>query len=191
MCKILTILFMLSLPAFSGEVKKAAPVAAFKVFTMDGELFSCNVPSGWQQERDLKKEKRDKTLQLELLGPRADKSPVIIYAAFYLNSGNYFKNYKDYIDKNSKDSWGETEDRYSAVNEIKLGGRKAFVFDREVKTSLNPEASSGETVQIIEKFYLIPAKEGFYALHFYAPKSVYKQYLPVFERLAKSFKGKP
>lgn len=192
MFKTLTLLLVFCLPACAGPAKKNAPAqpAAFKTFAMEDKSFSCEVPAAWQQKRDLDKEKRDKTPQLELLGPRAEKSPVIIYAAFYSKEGGYFDGFQDYIDRNSKDSWGETEDKYGAVKEILLGGRKAFVFDREVKTSLNPESPASETVQVMEKFYVIPAAGGFFALHFYAPRSAYAKNLPVFERLAKTFKGK-
>lgn len=190
MLRILTLLVVFCLPACAATAKKAAPAQAYKAFAIEDKTFSCDVPADWQQQRDLEKEKRDKTPQLQLLGARAENSPVMIYAAFYAQEGDYFDGYQDFIDRNSKDSWGDTEDKYSAVKETALGGRKAFVFDREVKTSLNPESPSGETVQIMEKFYVLPAKGGFYALHFYAPKSVYKKHLPVFERLAKTFKAK-
>jgi len=192
MFKTLTLLMVFCLPACAGPARKtvAPQPAVFKAFAMEDKSFSCEVPAAWQQKRDLAKEARDKTPQLELLGPRAEKSPVIIYAAFYSKEGKYFDGFQDYIDRNSKDSWGETEDKYGPVKETALGGRKAFVFDREVKTSINPESPSGETVQIVEKFYVIPAAEGFFALHFYAPKSAAKKHLPVFERLAKTFKGK-
>jgi len=191
MFKTLTLLTLFCLPACAGAAKKpAAAQPAFKAFAMEDKSFSCEVPAAWQQKRDLDKEKRDKTPQLELLGPRAEKSPVMIYAAFYSKEGKYFDGFQDYIDRNSKDSWGETGDKYSPVRETALGGRKAFVFEREVKTSVNPESPTGETVQIVEKFYVLPAADGFFALHFYAPKSVYNKHLPAFERLAKTFKAK-
>ena len=190
MFRILTLLVVFCLPACAGPAKKAAPGQAYKAFAMEDKVFSCEVPADWQQKRDPEKEKRDKTPQLQLLGPRAESSPVMIYAAFYSKEGGYFDDHNDFIERNSKDSWGDTEDKYSAVKETAVGGRKAFVFDREVKTSLNPESPSGETVQIMEKFYVLPAKDGFYALHFYAPKSVYRKHLPAFERLARTFKAK-
>ena len=183
MFKTLTLMLVFCLPACAGPAKKTAPAqpAAFKAFAMEDKLFSCDVPADW---------KRNKTPKLELVGPRAEKSPVLIYAAFYAKDGKYFDGFQDFIDRNSKDSWGETEDKYGPVKETALGGRKAFAFDREVKTSINPESPSGGTVQIYEKFYVIPAADGFFSLHFYAPKSVSGKHLPVFERLAKTFKGK-
>ena len=191
MFKTLTLLMALTLPACAAPARKAAAKPeVFKAFAMEDGSFSCQVPASWQQKRDLEKEKRDKTPQLELLGPRSENSPVMIYAACYSKEGNYFDGYKDFIDRNSKDSWGETEDKYGPVKETTLGGRKAFVFEREVGASLNPESPAGEKVRVGEKFYVIPAAGGFFALHYYAPKAVYKKHLPLFERLAKSFKGK-
>lgn len=173
-----------------GLAAAAAHAQTYKPFAMEDNLFACEVPDNWQQERDLAKEKRDKTPRLLLLGPRAESSPVMIYAAFYPTDGDYFDDYRDYIERNSKDSWGDTEDTYSPVKKITLGQRKAYVFDREVKTSLSLESSLGNTVQIMEKFYVLPSRDGFFALHFYAPKSVYLKHLPVFEHLAQTFRGK-
>lgn len=190
MLRTLTLLLIFSLPACAGPAKKAAPSQAYKAFAMEDKVFSCDVPADWKQQRDPEREKRTKTPKLELLGPRAENSPVRIYAAFYSKEGDYFDGYEDFIERNSKDSWGDTEDKYGPVKETALGGRKAFAFDREVKTSVNPESPSGETVQMMEKFYVLPANGGFYVLSFSAPKSVYQKHLPAFERLAKSFKAK-
>jgi hypothetical protein len=190
MFRIPLILLVSFLSNFLALEAGAMQIQAYKPFTMGDNLFSCEVPADWKQERNLEEEKHDKTPSLLLLGPRAESSPVMIYATFYSQEGGYFDDYKDYIERNSKDSWGDTEDTYSPVRKIMLGGRQAYVFDREIKTSLNPESPSGETVQIMEKFYVLPAKDGFFLLHLYAPKSVYKKYLPVFEHLSKTFKGK-
>ena len=39
--------------------------------------------------------------------------------------------------------------------------------------------------------YILPAKAGFYVLHFSAEKKAFAQHLAVFEKVAASFKGKP
>ena len=55
---------------------------------------------------------------------------------------------------------------------------------------LHPESKSDESVQMKEKMYVLPAKDGFYVLKFSAPKTAFAANLPVFEKIARSFKGK-
>jgi len=42
-------------------------------------------------------------------------------------------------------------------------------------------------VRVREKFYVLPAKEGFFVLHYYSPASVFNKYLPVFKKLISTF----
>jgi len=94
---------------------------------------------------------------------------------------------------NSTDELGiapET-DKYGPVKTMALGKRKAFAFEREKREHLHPESTSDESVMLKEKFYVMPAKEGFFVFHFSAPKAVFAKHLPVFERVARTFKGIP
>ena len=77
------------------------------------------------------------------------------------------------------------------MKKIKLWGRRAFELAREKLVFLHPETKSDESVQLKEKIYVLPAKAGFYVLHFSAEKPAFEESLPVFEKVAKSFKGKP
>ena len=89
---------------------------------------------------------------------------------------------------------GETKNSrevFEPAKDIKLSGRKALLLSRERMVSLHPKSKSDETVQLKEKLYVLPAQDGFYVLHFSAQKTAFIANLPVFEKIAKSFKGKP
>ncbi|HBB67550.1 MAG: hypothetical protein A2X28_00760 [Elusimicrobia bacterium GWA2_56_46] len=155
------------------------------------ERFACETPSGWEIKRDREKEKKTKILKLELVGPREGNAPVLIYAAFYGTGNASFSDHADFIERNSKNILGETQsdtEKFSPVKETSLAGKKTFEFDSEIKEYLNPESKSAESVVIKEKFYVIPAKDGFFVLHYYAPAPAYNKYLPVFKKLTATFK---
>ncbi|MBU2573967.1 MAG: hypothetical protein KKH28_07835 [Elusimicrobia bacterium] len=179
--------------AFAGD--KSAPKAAgagYTRFNMENNYFNCEIPKTWELKRDKQAEAKSKIYEIELLGPRVGKAPVMIYAAYYAKDNRDFKTYSDFIERNAKDAIGRTETptrKYTPVKKSALNRKKAFRFEREVKEFLHPESDSEEFVLVKEKFYVLPAKEGFHVLHYYAPKSVFAKHLRVFNKLASTFKG--
>ena len=176
-------------PEKAAAPAKSAPAAKATRYNM--ESFTCEIPGGWEVKRDKEKEAKAKIRKLELLGPRAENAPVLIYAAHYRKGSAAFADYKDFIDRNSKNILGETEsetEKFSPVKETSLAGKKAFEFDSEIKEYLHPESSSDESVMIKEKFYVVPAKDGFFVLHYYSPVSAFTKNLPAFKKLVSTFK---
>jgi len=193
MTRLLTALFLLCGCANAGDqppspggkasAKAPAPVSAA------ADRFSCRRPAGWEAKNGTERERAADIQKLELLGPRADKAPVMIYASFYGQANQVFAGYEDFIERNSKNILGETEsetEKFGPVKKTILSGRKVFAFDSEIKEYLDPESKAGDSVVIKEKFYVEPAKGGFFVLHYYAPASVYKKYLPVFREFSAS-----
>ena len=198
MLKLLLTFSLLTCGASAGAQaapeKAAAPAKsaqAAKDTRYNMESFTCEIPGGWEVKRDKEKEVKAKIRKLELLGPRAENAPVLIYAAHYRKGSAAFTDYKDFIDRNSKNILGETEsetEKFSLVKETSLAGKKAFEFDSEIKEYLHPESKSDESVVIKEKFYVIPGGDGFFVLHYYAPASAFDKHLPVFNKLVSTFK---
>jgi len=201
MLKLLLSFFLLSgcsyaednAPAAQPKAAAAKPAqsAAAKDPAYVMERFTCLVPAGWEISRDKASEAKNKIYELGLIGPRAENAPVMIYAAYYAKDNRDFKTYPEFVTRNSKDAIGRTETptrKYSAVTETTLGGKKALAFEREVKEFLHPESTSEESVQVREKFYVLPAKEGFFVLHYYAPVSAFNKHLPVFKKFLSTFK---
>ncbi|OGR72174.1 MAG: hypothetical protein A2179_05540 [Elusimicrobia bacterium GWC2_63_65] len=200
MKKLLSAVMLLGLcaGALSADGLPAAPAAAagpkFKKYVMDHGYFSCTVPVTWSINREKDRDEDYKIFELQLLAPKSDKAPTSIFVSYYAAENEDFDGYEDFIDRNSTNALGESKserENYEPVKKIKLWGRRAFELAREKLVFLHPETKSDESVQLKEKIYVLPAKAGFYVLHFSAEKPAFEESLPVFEKVAKSFKGKP
>ena len=191
MLRITLILLMTGGQLWAAKPATDAQAKEFKAFSLES-YFSCEVSQKWQLSRDAEEQRRG-VFQIELMGPHSEKVPVTAYVSYFSKNNVYFENYKDYVDRNSTDGLGiaADTDSYGPVKITTLGGRKAFAFEREKKKHLHPESKSDESVILKEKFYVLPAKDGFFVLHFSAPKAVFSKHLPVFEHVARTFKGLP
>jgi len=193
--------FLLVLTAFSIAAALAAaggtarPAARqLKTYTMDNNYFSCGAPEGWSMVREKDRDEKYEIYEIEFLAPRSAKSPATIRVSYYSKDNPDFSGYEDFIESNSQNILGETKserENYDPVKKIKLNGRKAFELSRTKMTYLHPESKSEESEQRKDKIYVLPAKAGFYVLKFSAPTAAFVENLPVFEKTAKSFKGKP
>lgn len=166
----------------------------YKNYSMDNNYFSCSIPSGWDLNRDKDEDERYKIYEIQLDFPAAAKAPTTIKVSYYSKESTDFKDYQNFLDRNSKNVFGETKSKremYEPVKKTKLAGRSAFELSREMMQYLHPESKSDESVQLKEKLYVLPAKEGFYVISFSAEKTAFLANVKVFEKVAKSFKGKP
>ncbi len=191
---LLAIALLSSLPfsACAGAQPKAR--TAYKAYAMDNNYFSCVIPADWTLEREKERDEEYKIYEIQLIGPSVGPETMSIFVSYYAKDNADFNGHQDFINSNSKNAMGETKnsrETYEPVKEIKLSGRRAQLLERERKVFLFPQSKSDESVQIKEKIYVLPAKAGFYVLHFKAPSEAYPKYLPVFERVAGSFRGLP
>jgi len=169
-----------------GAGNEAVAAAAPKRLGIAGGYFTCALPADWGRQDDELKP-GDKTYLLLLLGPRAENAPVMIFVSFFGPGNDDFKDYADFVTRNTTDPW---EDKPVAeARKITLNGRNALWFEREAKKFLHPESKSDESVMIKEKFYVLLAKDraGFFVLHYSAPSSVFAEHLAAFEKVASTF----
>jgi len=188
----LSVLSIMAAAACAGAQAKNRG-AQYNKYVMDNNYFSCSVPAAWTLERDRDKDEEYKIYEIQLLAPKADKAPVSIFVSYYAKDNEDFNGHKDYIDSNSKNALGETKsarENYDPIKKTTLHGIKSFLLSRERMVYLHPESKSDESVLLKEKFYIMPAKDGFYVLKFSTPKTAFAANLPVFEKIARSFKGK-
>ncbi|MDT8285818.1 MAG: hypothetical protein RQ748_01810 [Elusimicrobiales bacterium] len=183
------------LPSLAAA-KDAVKPPESKVYRMDKGYFSCVIPADWQFTRDTAYEEEDGIYGIELAAPKSGKAPVLIFVTYYTPGNADFKGHDDFLARNSKNALGETKsptETYGPLKKATVGKPKvkAFSLARERKRFLHPEGKSEESVVLRETIYVVPAakKGGFHVLHFSAPKADYGKYLPVFRRLADSFKG--
>jgi hypothetical protein len=174
------------------EKNSKAVSEGFKRFTMDKEYFLCDIPVSWEFLKTDERKAKKGVYGVELLGPRMNNAPTIAYVTFYLNGNIYFSDFNNFIERNSKDIFGDTKtetDTYGPVEKIKLNGKFAYRLEREVQTNIDPESKAGKFIMIKEKLYVIPSDKGFHVLHFMVSSSAYSKYLPVFEEMVYSFRG--
>ncbi|MGZ5478609.1 MAG: hypothetical protein ACXWGZ_03375 [Candidatus Aminicenantales bacterium] len=173
-------------PSPSGN---PAQETEFKPYVMDHDYFSCEIPVAWDLQRDAEEDVEYGIYEIYLNAPAPMTS---INVRYLLKDNGDFAGYKDFLERNSKNVLGETQnarEHYGPVQATKLGGTKAFELRRERMVYLHPESKSDESASLKEMLYIVPMKDGsFYVLHYTAEAAVFKEYLPVFERLAASFK---
>ena len=181
-------------PKASSHPAAKPAVKQFKKYTMDNDHFSCSVPADWSLEREKEKDEEYKIYEIQLLAPVSGKAPTSIFVSYYARDNEDFAGYEDFIERNSKNVAGETKterETFEPVKKTLLGKRAGFELSRERLVYLHPESKSDESVKLKEKLYVLPAKEGFFVLHFSAPEAAFLKNLKVFEQVAASFKGKP
>lgn len=191
---VISALSFMAVTACAGAPVKGKARMQFKAYSMDNNYFSCSVPEAWSLEREAEKDEQYKIYEIQLMAPKSDKAPTSIFVSYYAKDNEDFNNYQDYIDRNSKNIAGETKsarENYEPLKKMKLSGREGFELSNEVMEYLHPESKSDESVQLKEKMYVLPSKSGFYVLRFNAAKTAFLENLSVFEKVAKSFKGKP
>jgi len=158
----------------------------YQRYTMDQNYFSCDIPADWELIRDKDRDEDYKIYEIQLV-----RGVASIFVSYYAADNEDFNDYADYIKRNSRNVLGETRsarENYKPVKEITIGGRKGFELSRERLVYLHPQSKSDESMPLVEKQYVLPAKEGFYVLHLSAPKTVFPDGLPVLEKIAESFR---
>lgn len=185
---VMTFLFLVFVIAvFPGTSESSEQ---FIKYAMDNNYFTCEIPAIWQFERDKETDAEYKIYEIQLIGPSADNASSEIYVSYYAQDNEDFTDYNIFLVRNSKNILGETKSKrenYGPVNKVVLNGRKTFELERERMVYLHPQSKSDESIHIKEKLYVLPAKEGFYVLHYSAPKLLYDEQLSVFERVVQTF----
>jgi hypothetical protein len=174
--------------------KEEKDTVEFKPYSMDSNYFSCEIPSTWGLNREKDKDEEYRIYEIELIAPESDAASATVFVSYYAGDNEDFNGYTDFIERNSKNVFGETRnarENYEPVKKAVLGKRNVFELARECMRYLSPQSKSDASVQLKEKLYVLPAKDGFYVLHFTAPKTLFAKYLPVFERISRTFKGRP
>jgi len=188
-----TVIFFTAGALYAGGAAAAPKAAQFKKYSMDHGYFSCLVPSSWTLEREKERDAAYGIFEIQLVAPGQGKAPTTVFVSYYSAHNDDFDGYADFIDRNSTNALGETRsdtENYEPVKKIKLGVRKGYELAREKTVFLHPESKSDENVLLKEKLYVLPARAGFYVLQFSAPADRFAENLPVFEKIAVSFKGR-
>lgn len=163
------------------------------VYVMDSSFFSCQVPAGWDVERDRKSDEEYSIYEVEFIASADGAGSVRIRISYYTPESSDFADYKDFAWRNSRNVAGETKnarEMYAPIKKVEVAGRKAYELVNERMVFLHPESTSDESTQVNEKMYVLPSTRGFYVLRFTAGPGAYAQYVPVFEQVSRSLKAR-
>jgi len=163
----------------------------FKLYVMEKDYFSCDIPASWELRRDAEEDAEYGIYEIDLTAPASMTS---INVRYLLEDNADFSGYQDFFERNSKNVLGETgnaREQYGPVENVQLGGRDAFRLRRDRMVDLHPESKSDESVRILEILYVVPMKDGsFYVLHYAAEAEAFEELRPVFDRVAASFRAR-
>lgn len=172
-----------------------------------GDYFSCDIPPDWSRVDNyglgfgLSNEEK-KTHGFYLRAPSPSEVPVTM-AIFYYAEGNLmYKSTDHYLrvfSQLGREGDGDGND-YGKIKPITVAGREGMVFEsisvRSVASGASVSSKPGvyirpglnaKRVPVRERFVVLPAKQGFYALRYTAPKEKFQEFLPVFEKVTKRF----
>lgn len=177
-----------------------------------GSYFSCDAPPDWSRVEGTGfglSDEEKKTYGITLGAPESCEIPVRISLYYYAEGNLMYKSLEHYLNLFAKPVLGVALEgsSYGEVTPAKVGGRDGMMFERlkqefvPLHNSLDPSDSPGRegivyerrremmarAVPVKERFMLLPAKAGFYALRYSAPADKFAKYLPVFEQVAKRF----
>lgn len=168
-----------------------------------GDYFSCDIPPDWSRFDNygsgfgLSNEEK-KTYGFNLKAPETGGLPVTI-AVFYYAEGNLmYKSVDGYIRAHAPLGGSSS----GGVKPATVAGREGVVFE-SVRRQIDP-ASLGNAVSndprvqmrpglnarrisVRERFVVLPAKQGFFALRYTAPEEKFREFLPVFEKVTQRF----
>jgi len=172
-------------PAAGGEAKGPQP------YTEPG-YFSVTFPPGWvKKEEALGLSEEDKKVYgTEYFGPVADGLAVKIGVHYYAPGNLVQATPEKFIKLHSKPAIGVNLDGkvYGKVKSDRVGNFYAKVFERKVFEYLPAEALHPKKIHIYEKFAVLPVKNGFFVLDFYAPMDLAKANIKFFDAVLASFK---
>ncbi|MCX5815184.1 MAG: hypothetical protein NTX75_02935 [Proteobacteria bacterium] len=177
-----------------------------------GDYFSCEVPADWSRYDPifgLSQEER-KAYGVKLQGPWNGEIPVKISVYYYAKGNMLYKSVDHYMRLFSQPALGVALEgsSYGPVVPTMISGRKAMAFERlgnEFVPIRNDRGffdkpTSGDAasvyerremmerpVPVKERFAVLTAESGFYALCYSAPVEKFQEFLPVFEKVTETF----
>lgn len=178
--------------ALSAAGPAPAQDTAGQAYT-ESNYFTVTVPAGWV--------KRDEGLGLsdaekkvfgsEFFGPAAGKFAVRIGVHYYAPGNLLHPTPEKFIKLHSQPALGiNTNGKvYGKVAKGKAGNYYAKVFERKTFEYDPPKSLHPDKIHIYEKFHVVPVKNGFYVLRYYAPMDLANANLRHYEALVASFKA--
>ena len=168
-----------------------------------GDYFTCDIPPDWSRFDNygsgfgLSNEEK-KTYGFHLKAPESGGIPVTI-AIFYYAEGNLMYKSVDRYIRGHAPLEGSSS---GGVKPATVAGREGMVFE-SLRSRIDPGSLgnavsddprlhirpglNAKTISVKERFVVLPAKQGFFALRYTAPEGKFQEFLPVFEKVTQRF----
>lgn len=177
------------------------------------DYFTCDIPSDWARgdhSYGLSAEEKGE-YGITLHGPWRGEIPVKITLYYYAEGNLLYRSAGHYLRLFSQPALGVALEcsSYGPVTKATVSGRKAMMFER-VKNEFvpmhidldldQPDDENGmvyerreimaRPIAVKERFVVLPAESGFYALRYSAASENFQEFLPVFEKVTDTFYAK-
>ncbi|MCJ7662645.1 MAG: hypothetical protein MUO24_00225, partial [Desulfobacterales bacterium] len=165
---------------------------AFEEYVSEGRYFKVSLPSAWGKTDEsfgLSAEEK-KVYGVDVLGPSSNDGMASVIAVHYYAPGNLlYKTMEGFINIHAQPALGVNLDgeEYGPVRVASVAGRSAKVFERKVYEYLQPRVIDPKKVALYERYVVLSAQKGFYALWYSAPEDIAEKYRGVFEKVISSF----
>jgi hypothetical protein len=169
-------------------------VGAATLYTEKG-YFSVNVPAGWEKVEQyfgLSQEEK-KVFGADFTGA-VDRDGIAsrISVHYYAPGNIVHRSAEKFIQLHAQSVFGVGVDldgeKYGPVKEGRVGGHPAKIFDRITFEYVPPESIRQKKIPMVEKFAVVPAKDGFYVLCVSSPEENSKASLKAYASVLASFK---
>jgi hypothetical protein len=177
-----------------------------------GEYFTCATPADWGradgQVFGLSDEEK-KSYGIKLQAPFWGEIPIKISVDFYAEGNLLYGSVDHYLRVFAQPALGVALEgsSYGAVSPALVSGREGMTFERvkneylPLDNTIGPTSEPGRDdpriyerremmarpVPVRERFVVLPASSGFYALRYSAPEEVFPEHLAVFEKVVSTF----
>lgn len=178
------------------------------------EYFTCDIPADWSMVdhwAGLTAEEK-KIYGVTLQGPWRGDIPIRISIHYYAEGNLHYRSIDHYLKLFSKPALGVALEgsSYESVASAILSGRTGKVFERLKNEYVplhnrlggpdEPESRGNKifekvemmakAVPVKERFLVLPAKSGFYALRYSAPAESFQEFVQIFGKVTTTFVAK-
>lgn len=143
--------------------------------------FTCLAPAAWKG-----REETEVTDTITFLGPWSPKGGVYIHILQYPHGGN--DRWKDAEKYANSFREIDPDNKQPALEKLKIGDNTVIRFHQE-RPFYKPHSRKVDHIERHD-YALIPVKGGFFEIWHVAPADSYRDTLPVFESVVRSFKPK-
>ncbi len=201
-------------PPQTAAVEGASDAEGYGRVTV-GEHFSCVVPPGWSRSGaapfGLSNEEK-KAYGITLNGPWRGEIPVKISVFYYAPGNLLYQSVDHYLRVQSRPALGVALEgsSYGEVGPLAVSGRAGMVFERSkneyvpMQNTIGPldkpngregivyerREMMARAVPVRERFVVLPAQQGFYALRYTAAAENFEEFLPLFDKVTASFEAR-